>query len=528
MGMKPDFDIIIVGSGPAGVSAAFPLLAAGLKVLMVDGGKHSSQQPPSENFLFWRKNDNTQTKWMVGRDFHALRMHDAISPKLRVPTLAYSFDQFEQVNRISSENFVSVGSLATGGLSNAWGCGVARFSATELASFPCTESDMQASYDIVANRIGISGGHNDDLSDYFGLDKNSGPSLEIDQSHTLILNRYDRSRTKLNSIGFILGRSRVAVLNEERGDRLACTRSGNCLWGCQRKALYSATDELIALKRFPNFHHKSGFIVESIIRTETHCSIIGQHAVNGTNQSISARKILLAAGTLATTKIALKALNLTEAVRVLSSPTAAFLLWIPSLLGIPRQNSFGLGQLSFNLKLTNGINGFGSTFSPTGIPMAEFVRHLPLKRRFAVDLLKNLLSSCLIGNVFLPGHLSTAQAKLKNDGSLMIVGGYDDNVPQLMAESANLLRNAYRKLGTILLPMSFTSGRPGSDIHYSGTLPMKMTPTLGETNQYGELYGLPNIHIVDGACLPILSEKSHTMTIMANANRIGEKLSKCL
>ena len=37
--MSVDFDVIIVGSGPAGVSATFPLVESGVKVLMVDGGK---------------------------------------------------------------------------------------------------------------------------------------------------------------------------------------------------------------------------------------------------------------------------------------------------------------------------------------------------------------------------------------------------------------------------------------------------------------------------------------------------------
>ncbi len=73
--------------------------------------------------------------------------------------------------------------------------------------------------------------------------------------------------------------------------------------------------------------------------------------------------------------------------------------------------------------------------------------------------------------------------------------------------------------------MSFTIGRPGGDIHYSGTLPMRRTPAFGETNAEGEVVGMPGVHVVDGACLPLLSEKSHTLTIMANADRIGKKIA---
>jgi choline dehydrogenase-like flavoprotein len=53
---------------------------------------------------------------------------------------------------------------------------------------------------------------------------------------------------------------------------------------------------------------------------------------------------------------------------------------------------------------------------------------------------------------------------------------------------------------------------------------MRRSPVVGETTQLGEVVGLEEVYIVDGACLPILSEKSHTLTIMANADRIGRQL----
>ena len=72
MPVKPDFDVIIVGSGPAGVSAAFPLVESGLTVLMVDGGHHATLVSPEQAFLEAREQDVNQWKWMIGKDFHAL------------------------------------------------------------------------------------------------------------------------------------------------------------------------------------------------------------------------------------------------------------------------------------------------------------------------------------------------------------------------------------------------------------------------------------------------------------------------
>jgi hypothetical protein len=181
--------------------------------------------------------------------------------------------------------------------------------------------------------------------------------------------------------------------------------------------------------------------------------------------------------------------------------------------------------LSFSLQVSDNIAGFGSTFTTTGIPVSEFVRHVPLSRRYGIDVLKYLLSSCLVGNIFLPGHLSTTRVALNTSGALNIEGGHSDSVPQLMIDAASKLRRAYWQLDAVLLPKSFTVGRPGGDIHYSGTLPMRRHPRIGETNVLGEISGLANTHVVDGACLPTLSEKSHTLTIMANADRIGRALA---
>ena len=97
--------------------------------------------------------------------------------------------------------------------------------------------------------------------------------------------------------------------------------------------------------------------------------------------------------------------------------------------------------------------------------------------------------------------------------------------PGLMKTAETKLRRIYWKMGALLMPMSFTVGRPGADIHYAGTLPMHATPRIGQTDRLGEVAGLPGVHVVDGACLPRLTEKSHTLTLMANADRIARSLA---
>lgn len=522
-----EFDVLIVGSGPAGVSAAVPLLNAGLQVLLVDGGRQSTQPPPSGSFLAQRDSDTDQWKWMIGPDFHALRGAEAVSPKLRVPTHGFVFEEFASKNRIHPDGFIAVGSLARGGLSNAWGCGVARMSASELAAFPFPSEQLQDSYEVVARRVGLSGANKDDLADYFGVDQWAQAPVRMDALQSALFTRYGRIRERLTGTGFRLGRSRLAVLSQTLGERQACDLSGTCLWGCNRGALYTAAEDLLQLQRYTNFHYLPGFVVE---RVESAAGLprLSGHGPDGT-RTYSARRIILAAGTLASTRLALQTLGHTHYVPMQACPTAAFMLWLPRFLGQPREASFfGLGQLSFALSLNAGVSGFGSLFNPTGIPLSEFSRYLPLRKRHGIDLLSSLMSSCIVGNVFLPGHLTQASLRLRSDESLEVKGRYDERVDELMSEARRKLRRYFGQLGAVLLPMSFKLGQPGSDIHYACSLPMRKNPKRGETNAEGEVFGLRNIHVVDGSCLSALPEKSHTLTIMANADRISRHIVRQL
>lgn len=509
-----NFDVVIVGSGPSGVSAAFPLVDAGLSVLMVDGGHVPQLSPPVGPFLDARSRDGSQWHWMIGRDFYALRQANVVSPKLRVPTHAAVFGGFEAANRIISDDFVSLGSLAPGGLSNAWGCGVACLTDVELSALPVKPADMRLSYGNVSKRIGISGGQGDDLSGFFGVDAWSMAPVPMDTLQSALLARYAGRREVLHREGFRLGRSRVAVLTEPMLDRSACDLSGNCLWGCSRGALYSASHDLQRLRRRASFQYRPGFVVE---RVSTAGGVV---VVEGSGR-VLARRVLLAAGTLASTRLALQAIDHRKPVAMQSCPTAAFLLWHPTFLGRAHQPAFGLGQLSFSLDLAAGIQGFGSLFNTSGIPVTELARHIPLGKRYAVDLLAAMLPSCTVGNVFLPGSFMNASLQLNGEDQLVVRGTYHDTVADLMRQARRLLGRSFRRLSALLVPTSFILGHAGSDVHYAATMPMRHFPKRGETDRWGELQGAPGIHLIDGSSLTFLPAKSHTLTIMANADRIG-------
>ncbi|HEY5594824.1 MAG TPA: GMC oxidoreductase, partial [Nitrospiria bacterium] len=479
-------------------------------------------------FLSLRTRDDTQWRWMIGRDFYALRQLGASSPKFRAPTLSYVFSDFLSENDISTDHFIAVGSLATGGLSNAWGCGVARFDASELTAFPFSPDALEPSYEQVARRIGISGNVNDDLSDYFGLDAWAQAPIDLDAEHLWLSRRYADRKAAVQALGVRIGRSRLAVLSKGQGGRNACNRSGMCLWGCREQALYSASQEVSVLAGRPNVVWRPGVVIEALEAADGLWAVRGHDRLTHQPCRVRARKVLLAAGALASARLVLKALQWQDRpVRLQSNPVAAFLLWLPARLGSVRQQGVALAQMSFTAEgLTDAGTVFGSLFSTFGLPVSEFVRYVPLARRFGIDLLQGLMSSMVVANCFLPGGLSQHQMTLNGKGQLRIEGAFDPAMPGVLKQTERRLRQAFGRLGARLLPGGFVSGSPGSDVHYACTVPMKTEPSPNEAFPDGQVAGLPGVYVVDGSALSSLPAKAHTLTIMANADRIGRIIAR--
>jgi choline dehydrogenase-like flavoprotein len=520
-GVRPAFDVIVVGSGPAGVSAAFPLVDAGMRVLMVDGGEQPGPVVPDVDYLTARASDPRQWEWLVGRDFRALREVAATSPKFRAPPLDYVFRGFAEANAIVAENFIPIGSLAVGGLSNAWGCGVARFSGADLADFPMAEAELAPSFEAVARRIGISGRSPDDLADYFGVDAWAQAAIPLDRLHETLLRNYLSQRDALVASGFRLGRARLAALGEDAGDRRACSRSGLCLWGCPRESLYSARYDLRTLSARANFEHEPGFVVERLEQVGGGWNVCGKMARGNARASRTARRIVVAAGTLATTGIVMRSLPGFSETRLINLPMAAFALWLPRSLGAAREGGPGFAQLGFVLDDAHIGSVCGFLFSTQGLPVAEFIRHSPLARRHSVRLFRTLLSSMIVGNCFFPGQLSDSSMRRESDGSVKVVGGAKPALAGAIARTRARINVAFRRAGAWLLPGSFKAGATGGDAHYAGSLPMRNTPGTGETSAAAEVAGLPGVFIADAAAMPSLPAKSHTLAIMACADRVG-------
>ena len=512
-----DADFVVIGSGPAGVSAAIPLVRAGRKVLMIDGANGHTPaltSQPTSPAAPWRH--------MFGENLEALVLDENQSPKLSTPAARRIVEPYLRKTAITASDFLAVGAIARGGLSSIWGGFAVEYDADDLRGWPISPADLQPFYRRVTERIGVSGSSGDDLCDFYGQSSELEPPLRIGRTAERIFARYcARGRTDR----FAMGRARNAIITKDRPNRAACDLRRDCLWGCARGAIYDSRFDLIELARHPNFQ-----LLDDALAVRVHRAERTWNVLTADGRAVMAPTILLAAGCLATTKLAIGALERPpKEIRVLSSPVLALPFLVPSRLGAPAAtDGYSLAQLGYRYGFAQQAGAYvtGGIYEIDGLPTWSFTARLPLSKRGGMQLFPLLTSALGIATCYFSGEFSDNSVRwVEANGriSLTVRGGFAPALSRILGAVRRGLGREFRRIGAWMLPGAALAG-PGTDVHYGGTLPMGL-PDVAGTDRWGELNGAPGLFVVDGASLPSVAPKYPTLTIMANAGRIGQHLA---
>jgi choline dehydrogenase-like flavoprotein len=511
--MNFDADCIVIGSGPAGVSVAFPLVQSGLRVLMLDGANDKratycgSHEP-------WKR--------MLGGELEALLPEDGLSPKLRTPAARQIMDAFHRANDIRGEGFVTIGSLARGGLSRIWGGFVCEFDAGDIEGWPVAIEDLRLSYRTVTDRMGVSGSSSDEMAAFFGCSGEVLPALPIGPGAGHMLGRY-----RPGSLGpeFGMGIARNAILTLARDGRNACDLRNHCLWGCDRGAVYDAKFDLDQLRRCSTFRLADNARAVGIAQVRG-----GWQVLTEDGSTFVARRIVVAAGILATAALVIPLLpNLPPELRLLSSPVLAMPLLVPARLGRSGPSKrFSLAQLGYRLQYGPAHLDYvsGAVYEIEGLPGSSFTARLPLGRRAGTVFFDAISSALLVATGYFPGSESDNRLcwrRAANGTSIVVHGHVSAGLKAKASGVIRRLRKIWWKLGALALPGA-AMAQPGTDVHFGGLFPMGALGPHG-TNEHGEFVAAPGIHAVDGSVLPTLPSKYVTLTIMANADRIARHIA---
>ena len=98
-----------------------------------------------------------------------------------------------------------------------------------------------------------------------------------------------------------------------------------------------------------------------------------------------------------------------------------------------------------------------------------------------------------------------------------------------MAAAPGRLGEVFASAGIGLeVPGPFHELRPGSSVHYGGSVRMHDKPEFGVLDRWNRMHEVPNVVVADSSCFTTGPEKNPTLTAMAIAIRAADHLADSL
>jgi len=519
-------DAIVIGSGPGGAFAAYGL--RGKRVLVLDVGRDApAGDRLSGNVYDLRRTRDDLFPQLIGEEFESLHnlYNRPISLKLKSPFMSFVVRDWRRLTPVVSKTFEGVISLAKGGLANAWGAGVYRFTDRDLRGFPISVEDLQPFYDELTSRIGVSGA-NDDLDPYFAHDDALLPPLALSPLFSDLLARYAQARADFVRERTFLGRPRLAVLTQPWNGRSAYQYENLEFFQPHIPAIYTPAYTIDQLRSEGAITYLSGRLVERFHERDGQVRVYARNLDTGEAEVWCGRKLCIAAGTLNTARIVLQsAAEYDKRLPLLDNPMACIPFISLGRIGAGlAANDSSLAQLNWIVDdLDSGETIQGTLYGATGPLRSDVLFTLPLSFRANLTLLKHVAPAAGLLMLFYPG-IETPQSyvRLRSSGELEVEFAQTGGNPAIERKIMRLLR----RIGYLSHPALIDRPGMGQALHYAGALPMRAAPGPFQTHADGRLSGTAHVHIVDGACFSRLPSKNLTFTIMANALRIGRRLAR--
>jgi choline dehydrogenase-like flavoprotein len=526
--------IVVVGSGVSGAHAALTLLERGHDVELWDVGREEKAFPEhGATFHELKSRLSDPITYFLGEDLEAL-VPPAASELIRPPPsrqfLAHSGDPLWS---FTSDTFFPLASFTKGGLANGWGANALAFDENDIAEWPVSFSEMDATYRTACARIPIAGPSDDDLSPHLQGVYPSQRPVRLTASDEQLLRNYAKCSATLRGLGIRLGRARLAVVTDPGRDD-ACHYCDRCLWGCPRKSIYNPRESTLKdCEARPGFRYLPQRLVLSLRCEETR--VTGIRYLDTISSQIREEPcdvVFLAAGALQTGAIFLRTLK--RARPELAPETDG--LMDKTFVKIPYLNLRSIGQrddprsFQFNRLIMGMITETNAwprylhceLLNLTGLIYHPLIERIPFDSRLSKKLFFALKSALGAATLFFPDKITPSNRQVLLDSAdrwekIELRYQESEAKEKYIRSAIARVQSALRKLGC--LPKGPVRSPPGAAVHYAGTVPMgagaKRCDGKGRSNLFANLF------IADGAAFPSLPSKSLTLSLAAHATRVA-------
>jgi len=481
-----------LGTGLTAISVAKVLDEVGIKFSVIDAGINHNQLLESKELKEFTKKFS--------------------SPKLSSIDDSFAFKEFSKHINIKENNFASIGSLASGGLSNIWGAGISKYSKSELAracSFNKPEY-VETSY-LKINEL---------LQENKELGFRSVSNFRKIYPEILINSAcqglYENQFINNQKLIFNLPTNAI-----KRTSKINDASKHQNAWMGEFKNLEIFNSKFI----FEQIFHKnknsliSNTLIRSISKKDNIFIIDCINKITNEEVQIKAKEIFCCLGVLTTTKIVLemeKSFN--TKLPILNTPAASFISFC-------FQKNYYAGNLSLN-NLNFELNLNNETISGGVFPMTPSLFNKISQKWILPEGVKKLLyrlffSRILISNIFFPSTYSQNTISLSEKNILSIEGkNKRKKVMNGFKYIIRLLKAEFKKERILILPLTKKILKPGEDIHYGGTIQSNRKNSIS-TNNKGQLCNNQNFYICDSSSMNYLGGKPHSFNAMVNARVIA-------
>lgn len=526
-------DFLVVGSGPSGSTAAQTLVQGGARVLMLDGGVTDERYTdliPDRSFFAIRREDPGQHRYLLGDEFESL------GPKARVgaqltPPRRHIVKDVDRFLPIESDSFFPMQSLALGGLGAGWGLGCCVFSARELVKAGLDPNGMRQAYQVVADRIGISGTRDDATPYTFGYLEGIQPSVPLDEPARRLWEGYQKRSRYFNDRGFFLGRPALALLTRALDGRGASPLLDMDFYTNAELAAWRPQVTIAKLLRDDRFQYIPNRLVLRFAEDDSGVAVDVLDMNTQHRERLSCRKLVLACGALGSARIVLRSRERLGALPLLCNEFAYVPCVVPPLIGkASSRGGFSMGQLVLfhDVGMTNDDVAMASIHPYRSLMMFRLLREAPIDLQDGIVLMRALMPALVILALQHPcADVTNKTLRLKRAGNevgdLLHIdfGLTEEEAGRVKREEDEFVRMA-RGLGA--LPLRRVHPGHGSSIHYAGTLPFAEDGAPGTISSDGRLAGTTSVYVADGSGFRYLPAKALTLSLMANAHCVALRL----
>ncbi len=530
------FDFLVIGSGPAGVMAAQTLVESGKQVAMIDVGNqdnHYADLVPEKDFEELRNTESSQEEYFLGNSMESIPQQEGVKVGAQLsPSRKAMIKDVEQWLPIKSDTFTPMESLGLGGLGAGWGLGAYVYSDAELQKAGLDANEMNAAYQTIAQRIGISVGDDDARAYLVGMLKDTQAALKMDNSILQMQAKYQAKKSKFQKDNIVFGAPSMAFLSEDYQNRKATKYQDLDFYTDHGKSAWRAQYVVEELKKQSNFHYIDRHLALRFSENDSKVHIECINIDNNTKTEFRGKQLIIATGPLGSARLLMRSQEKVERLPLLCNPYTYMPGINLSMLGKPldkHKTSMAQAMMIYDTNAQHDDLVSVALYTYRSLMLFRLINESPLGLADSRPLFQYLQSSFVIAGIHHPDtysedkYLMLMEDDYSPTGDHLFASYHLNNEEKIrIKQREKKIKKALRRMG--VYPIKRMDPGAGSSIHYAGTIPFSEEEKLGTQAANGRIHGTKNVFIADASGFTYLPAKGITLSLMANAHRVAKEL----